>query len=48
VVTRELLYTAVTRARRSVTIFASPALLEAAVKRSIARSSGLLSQLYGP
>jgi exodeoxyribonuclease V alpha subunit len=47
VVTRELLYTAVTRARRSVTIFASPALLEAAVKRSIARSSGLLSQLYG-
>jgi exodeoxyribonuclease V alpha subunit len=47
VVTRELLYTAVTRARRSVTIFASAALLEAAVKRSIARSSGLLSQLYG-
>jgi exodeoxyribonuclease V alpha subunit len=47
VVTRELLYTAVTRARRSVAIFASSALLEAAVKRSIARSSGLLSQLYG-
>jgi exodeoxyribonuclease V alpha subunit len=47
VVTRELLYTAVTRARRSVTLFASPALLEAAVKRSVARSSGLLSQLYG-
>lgn len=48
VVTRELLYTAVTRARKSVTIFASSTLLEAAVKRSIARSSGLLSQLYDP
>jgi exodeoxyribonuclease V alpha subunit len=47
VVTRELLYTAVTRARRSVSVFAGAALLEAAVKRSVARSSGLLSQLYG-
>lgn len=47
VVTRELLYTAVTRARRSVALFASAELLEAAVKRSVARSSGLLSQLYG-
>jgi exodeoxyribonuclease V alpha subunit len=47
VVTRELLYTAVTRARRTVSVFAGPALLEAAVKRSVARSSGLLSQLYG-
>jgi exodeoxyribonuclease V alpha subunit len=47
VVTRELLYTAVTRARRSVTVFSRPELLAAAIKRSVARSSGLLSQLYG-
>jgi exodeoxyribonuclease V alpha subunit len=45
VVTRELLYTAVTRARFRVTVYASEALLEAAVKRSVARSSGLLSLL---
>jgi exodeoxyribonuclease V alpha subunit len=41
VLTRELLYTAVTRARSSVTIFASPEVLEAAITRSIERSSGL-------
>lgn len=39
---RELVYTAVTRARRSVTIYGSDALLRAAVTRRADRASGLL------
>ncbi|HKP64079.1 MAG TPA: exodeoxyribonuclease V subunit alpha [Polyangiales bacterium] len=45
VLTRELLYTAVTRARSSVVIFASSEVLEAAITRNIERSSGLPSLL---
>jgi len=39
--TRELLYTAVTRARRCVYLFARPEVLEAAVQRHTRRMSGL-------
>lgn len=46
--TRELLYTAVTRARRSVTLFASEAALRAAIGRRISRASGLSDRLWGP
>ena len=42
---RELLYTAVTRARRSVSLFASPATLTAATTSRIVRSSGLTDRL---
>ena len=45
--TRELIYTAVTRARRSVVIHAEPELLRAAVSRRIQRSSGLREALWG-
>ncbi len=43
--TRELLYTAVTRASKSVTIVAQPAALEQAVNRQALRASGLRSRL---
>jgi exodeoxyribonuclease V alpha subunit len=42
---RELLYTAVTRARRAVTIFASEAVLRQAVARPAERTSGLGARL---
>jgi exodeoxyribonuclease V alpha subunit len=45
VVTRELLYTGVTRARRSVTIYGSRDVLGAAVQRRTERESGLTSLL---
>lgn len=45
ILTRELLYTAVTRARRSVTVVASDAAVRAAVERPVARSSGLADRL---
>lgn len=44
--TRELLYTAVTRAKRTVTLLASPAALEAAIATPVARISGLESRLW--
>ena len=44
---RELLYTAVTRARRSVEIWASEEVLRAAMERRIERSSGLRDRLWG-
>lgn len=44
-VTRELVYTAVTRARHSVAIWASEAALRAACTRSIMRHSGLVARL---
>ena len=45
--TRELIYTAVTRARRSLVIHADPELLRVAVSRRIQRSSGLRDALWG-
>ncbi|MDZ7693447.1 MAG: exodeoxyribonuclease V subunit alpha [Balneolaceae bacterium] len=44
--TRELLYTAVTRARKRCTIIGSPKVLSGAVDRSINRSSGLEDRLW--
>jgi exodeoxyribonuclease V alpha subunit len=44
--TRELLYTAVTRARHKVVIFADPASVRAAVERRLHRTSGLASLLW--
>ncbi len=46
--TRELLYTAVTRARSHLTIVGTDASVRAAVNRPIARSSGLRAALWGP
>ncbi len=45
IVTRELVYTAVTRARRRVTIFGSHAVLRAAIEKRITRASGLAARL---
>jgi exodeoxyribonuclease V alpha subunit len=45
VLTRELLYTAVTRAREHVTVVASEAALRAAIGRPVARASGLAARL---
>ena len=45
VVTRELLYTAVTRARQSVAIASGVEVLRAAIASSTVRHGGLLSRL---
>jgi len=42
---RELVYTAVTRVRRSITIVGRRALLEQAIARPLERSSGLADRL---
>jgi exodeoxyribonuclease V alpha subunit len=47
ILTRELLYTAVTRATARVTVVGSRAAIEAAVSRPIARASGLRGALWG-
>jgi exodeoxyribonuclease V alpha subunit len=47
ILTRELLYTAVTRARRRVVVVGTPAAVRAAVERPIARASGLRRRLWG-
>jgi exodeoxyribonuclease V alpha subunit len=47
VVTRELLYTAVTRARHNVTIHAARDVIEHAVTHRIERGSGLRDRLWG-
>ncbi len=47
VLTRELIYTAITRARHRVTILGSPASLELALASRVERSSGLLEGLWG-
>ena len=47
VVTRELLYTAVTRARRRVVVYGAAESIAAAVERPTARSSGLCDALAG-
>jgi exodeoxyribonuclease V alpha subunit len=43
--TRELVYTAVTRARRAVTVLAPPRALETALTRRVARASGLVARI---
>ena len=48
VATRELLYTAVTRARRRVTVYAAAESVTAAVERTTERSSGLRDALALP
>ena len=45
--TRELVYTALTRARRKITIWGTPAILRSALTRKIQRTSGLRDALWG-
>jgi exodeoxyribonuclease V alpha subunit len=47
VLTRELVYTAVTRARRRVTLVGAKARLMAGIGRRMERSSGLRDALWG-
>jgi len=47
ILTRELLYTAVTRAERGVTVVGTEAAVRAAVSRPVARASGLRGRLWG-
>jgi exodeoxyribonuclease V alpha subunit len=47
VLTRELLYTAVTRARSAVRVYAAPEIIAAAVARRVQRASGLRDRLWG-
>jgi exodeoxyribonuclease V alpha subunit len=47
ILSRELIYTAVSRARESVTIFSSRGVLREAIDRRIERSSGLSEALWG-
>jgi exodeoxyribonuclease V alpha subunit len=44
---RELVYTALTRARRKITIWGTPDILRGAVTRKIQRTSGLRDALWG-
>jgi exodeoxyribonuclease V alpha subunit len=46
ILTRELLYTAVTRAKEQVTLVATAASLRAAINRPVARASGLGARLW--
>ncbi len=46
--TRELLYTAVTRARTRLIVVGEAASVRAAVGRPVARASGLEAALWGP
>jgi exodeoxyribonuclease V alpha subunit len=48
VLTRELLYTAVTRARSSVTLVAEESAIRAAIESPVQRSSGLVGRLISP
>ena len=45
--TRELLYTAITRARKQVVVVGEPASLRAAIDTPVVRMSGLQAKLYG-
>jgi len=45
-VSRELLYTALTRARRRVDVFASGEVIRASVERAVERASGLHDALW--
>ncbi|MGH9107296.1 MAG: hypothetical protein ACRDZX_16015, partial [Acidimicrobiales bacterium] len=46
VLTRELLYTAITRARQRVTVVGAEAAVRAAIDRPVARASGLADRLW--
>ena len=46
ILTRELLYTAVTRAKPEVTVVASEEIIRLAVSRPVARASGLRDRLW--
>jgi len=48
VLTRELIYTAVTRAMTRVALFGTAEVLRAAVEREVARASGLRDRLWAP
>jgi exodeoxyribonuclease V alpha subunit len=48
ILTRELLYTAVTRARRELILVGTEEVVRAAVQRPVARASGLRERLWGP
>ena len=48
ILTRELLYTAVTRGREHITVVADEAAVRAAVRRPVARSSGLRDRIWPP
>jgi exodeoxyribonuclease V alpha subunit len=45
IVTRELLYTGVTRAAKRVTVIGSREVIEAAIKRPVRRATGLAGRL---
>ena len=47
ILSRELLYTAVTRARRQVTVYAEADVLRACIERRVERASGLRERLWG-
>ena len=47
VLSRELLYTAVTRARQKVTLYATREIVAQAIARRIERASGLRERLWG-
>jgi exodeoxyribonuclease V alpha subunit len=47
ILTRELLYTAVTRAREELIVVATEEAIRAAVARPVARASGLRARLTG-
>jgi exodeoxyribonuclease V alpha subunit len=46
VLTRELLYTGITRGREQVTVVSSEAALRAAIARPVSRASGLRARLW--
>jgi exodeoxyribonuclease V alpha subunit len=46
ILTRELLYTAITRAREQLTVVADEGAIRAAVERTVARASGLQARLW--
>ena len=46
VLTRELVYTGITRAKNEVTLMASPAILGAAIEAKTTRASGLRDTLW--
>ncbi len=48
ILTRELLYTGLTRAREGVELWASESVLRAAIARRVTRTSGLRDALAGP
>jgi exodeoxyribonuclease V alpha subunit len=48
ILTRELLYTAVTRAKEKLTVVATEESIRSAIKREVARSSGLAARLENP